>query len=182
MKKIIGLFILVIVIAMISGCTQQAQPAAVTTPVATAIETAAPTDLPTTEATPELTVEPLPVVTPEVTIEIATTAATVISTPKPDMTPSTKITTIYIRNGSFVPTELMVLPGTAITWINDDATVQAIKSTGSHQGMFSSGDFMKGSQWDYTFGVNEGTYEIINTYSNATCSIIVKKGELLVGN
>jgi plastocyanin len=182
MKKIIGLFILVIVIAMISGCTQQAQPAAVTTPVATAIETAAPTDLPTAEATPELTVEPVPVATPEETTEIATTAATVISTPKPDMTPSTKITTIYIRNGSFVPNELVILPGTGLTWINDDATVQAIKLTSNQKVMFNSGDFVKGAQWDYTFGANEGTFEIINTYSNATSVIIVKKGALLVGN
>jgi len=48
--------------------------------------------------------------------------------------------------------------------------------------MFNSGDFVKGAQWDYTFGANEGTYEITNTYSNATSMIIVKKGELLVGS
>jgi plastocyanin len=98
------------------------------------------------------------------------------------MTPSTKITTIYIRNNTFVPRELTVLPGTGLIWVNDDATVHAIKTTGSHQGMFNSGDFMKGSQWDYTFGANEGTFEIMDTYSNATCVIIVKKGESLVGN
>jgi plastocyanin len=95
------------------------------------------------------------------------------------MTPSTKITTIYIRNNTFVPTELTVLPGTGVIWMNDDATVHAIKTTGSHSGMFSSGDFVKGSQWDYTFGANEGTFDIIDTYSNATCVIIVKNAALL---
>ena len=173
MKKFIGLFILVIVLAMISGCTQ---PAAVTTPVAT---TVVPTVLPTV-ATPAPTMEPAPVATPQSTTAIATTVATVVKTPKPVQTASTKITTIYIRNNSFVPQLLTVLPGTGITWINDDATVHAIKATGTHAGMFNSGDFVKGSQVDYTFGADEGTFDIIDTYSNATCVIIIKKGELLV--
>jgi plastocyanin len=107
---------------------------------------------------------------------------TVPPTPKPLMTPSTKITTIYIRNNSFVPNELMILPGTGLTWINDDATVHALKATGSHKGMFNSGDFMKGAQVSYTFGANEGTFEFIDTYSNSSCVIFVKKGESLVGN
>ena len=175
MKKFIGLFILVIVLAMISGCTQ---PAAVTTPVAT---TVVPTVLPTV-ATPAPTMEPAPVATPQSTTAIATTVATVVKTPKPVQTASTKITTIYIRNNSFVPQLLTVLPGTGITWINDDATVHAIKATGTHAGMFNSGDFVKGSQVDYTFGADEGTFDIIDTYSNATCVIIIKKGELLVSN
>jgi plastocyanin len=178
MKRFIGLFILLIVLAMISGCTQQAKPAAVPTPAATIV----PTVPPTTEATPAPTTEPMTVATPQSTPVTATTVATVAKTPKPVMTASTKITTISIRNNSFVPQELTVLPGTGITWINDDATVHAIKTTGTHAGMFSSGDFMKGSEWGYTFGANEGTFEIIDTYSNSTGVIIVKKGELLVGN
>jgi plastocyanin len=184
MKRFIGLFILVIVLAMISGCTQPAKPAAVTTPVATAVPTVPPTEVttvPTILPTPEQTVVPKPVATVQNTTTIATTVATVAGTPVPVMTPSTKITTIYIRNNSFVPKELMVLPGTGVIWLNDDATVHAIKTTGSHKGMFSSGDFVKGSQFDYTFGENEGTFEIIDTYSNSTGVIIVKKGESFVG-
>jgi len=173
MKKFIGLFVLVIVLAMISGCTQPAQPAAVTTPVATVVPT-----VPPTEATPVPTMEPAPVATPQST----TAVATVVRTPIPVMTPSTRITTIYIRNNSFVPQELTILPGTGITWVNDDATVHAIKTTGNHKGMFNSGDFVKGTQWGYTFGANEGTFEIIDTYSNSTSVIIVKKGESFVGN
>jgi plastocyanin len=176
MKKIIGLFILVIVLAMISGCTQPAKPAAVTTPVATEVPTA-----PTTEATTAPTMEPAPVATPQSTTVIATVAA-VVKTPLPVQTASTKITTIYIRNNSFDPQVLTVLPGTGITWINDDTTNHAIKTTGIHAGMFNSGDFMKGTEWGYTFGANEGTFEIIDTYSNSTCTIIVKKGELLMGS
>jgi plastocyanin len=179
MKKIIGLFILVIILAMISGCTQQAQPVAVTTPVTTPVTTVV-TTVPPTEATTVPTLEPTPVATtPQNITAIATTAATVTKTPMPAQTASTKITTIYIRNNSFVPNELTVLPGTGLTWINDDVNVHAIKTTGSHQGMFNSGDITTGSQWGYTFGVNEGTFEIIDPYSNSTCMIIVKKGELL---
>jgi plastocyanin len=185
MKRFIGMFILVIVLAMISGCTQPAQPAAVPTPVVTEVPTPVVTEVPTdlpTEITPEpaaiLTTE----ATPEITTAIPTTATTVTKTPIPVGTASTKITTIYIRNNSFVPQQLTVLPGTGLTWINDDETLHAIKTTGTHAGMFNSGDFVKGSQWGYTFGANEGTFNIIDTYSNSTCVIIVKKGELLVGN
>ncbi|MDP2798055.1 MAG: hypothetical protein Q8N94_11205 [Methanoregula sp.] len=181
MKRFIGLLILVIVLAMISGCTQPAQPAAVTTPVATAVPTVPPTEV-TMVPTPAPTMVPTTVATPQTTTVMATTLATVVKTPIPVQTASTRITTIYIRNNSFVPQVLTVLPGTGITWINDDATVHAIKTTGTHAGMFKSGDFVKGSQVDYTFGANEGTFDIIDTYSNATCIIIVRKGELLVGN
>jgi len=175
MKRFIVLFVLVIVLAMISGCTQPAQPAAVTTPVAT---TVVQTVL-TTVATPAPTMEPTTVATLKSTTAIATTVATAVKTPIPVQTASTKITTIYIRNNSFVPQILTVLPGTGITWINDDATIHALKATGTHAGMFNSGDFAKGSRVDYTFGANEGTFEFIDTYSNATCMIIIKKGELL---
>jgi plastocyanin len=178
MKRFFGLFILAIVLVMISGCTQPAQPAAVTTPVATVVPT-----VPPTEATPAPTeIVTTVAVTPETTTAKATTVATVVKTPLPVQTASTKITTIYIRNNSFVPNVLTVLPGTGLVWINDDATVHAIRTTGIHAGMFNSGDFVKGAQVDYTFGANEGTFEIIDTYSNSTCVIIVKKGELLVGN
>ena len=177
MKKFIGLFVLVIILAMISGCTQPAKPAAVTTPEQTMVPT-----VPPTETTRAPLVVSTPEVTPVVTSEIATMKTTVPPTPKPVMTPSTKITTIYIRNNLFVPNELMVLPGTGITWVNDDATVHAIKTTGNHKGMFNTGDIMPGSRWGYTYGENEGTFEYMDTYSNSTGVIIVKKGEALVGN
>jgi plastocyanin len=176
MKRFLGLFILVIALAMISGCTQQAQPAAVITPAATTVETAVPTEV----ATPAPTTEPVPVVTVQNATEMATTAVTTASTPKPVMTPSTKVTTIYVRNNSFVPTELTVLPGTGLTWVNDDATVHAIKATitakDGIKNVFSTGDLVMGTGFSYTFGANEGTYNLIDTHSNATSVIIVKNG------
>ena len=174
MKKFIGLFILVVGLVMISGCTQPAQPSAVTTPVANTVVTT----IPPTVATPAPTMEPTTVATLKSTTAIATTVATTVKTPIPVQIASTKITTFYIRNNSFVPPSLTVLPGTGITWINDDKAVHAIKITGTHAGMFNSGDFMTGSQVSADFG-QEGTFDFIDTYSNATGMIIVKKGELL---
>ncbi|MDO9034954.1 MAG: hypothetical protein Q7U51_07105 [Methanoregula sp.] len=103
------------------------------------------------------------------------------TTPYPTQTASTQIATIYIRNNVFVPQELTVPPGTGITWINNDATTHAIKTTGTHAGTFNSGDLVKGSQFGFNFG-QEGTFEIIDTYSNSIGVIIVKKGALLIGN
>ncbi|MEI7858051.1 MAG: hypothetical protein WCH85_11200 [Methanomicrobiales archaeon] len=123
--------------------------------------------------------EPTTVAPTENATVIATTVTTVVNTPIPVGTVSDKITKIYIRNNSFVPRELTVLPGTGLTWINDDATIHAIKTIGTHAGMFNSGDFGKGSEWGFDFGANEGTFEIIDTYSNATCVIIVKKAPML---
>ncbi|MFA4849570.1 MAG: hypothetical protein WC626_07570 [Methanoregula sp.] len=180
MKRFIGFFILIITLILISGCTQPAQQAAVTTPVVTTIPTVPPT-VATLVPTPVPTMEPTTVPTPQSTIPIITNVTTVVKTPTPVQTASTKITTIYIRNNSFVPPVLTVLPGTGITWMNDDAKVHAIKATGTHAGMFNSGDFVKGSLVDYTFGADEGTFEFIDTYSNATSVIIVKKAELLSG-
>ena len=182
MKKIIGLLILMIAIAMISGCTQPANTANATTPVATTVATVVTTEattIPPTEIPAVATPEPMTNATPEIITALPITAATVVKTAVPIGTLSTKVTTIYIRNNTFVPQELTVLPGTGITWINDDETVHAIKATGSHAGMFNSGDFVKGAEWGYTFGANEGTYEIMDTYSNATCVIVVMKAPLL---
>ena len=145
---------------MISGCTQPANTANATTPVATTVATVVTTEattIPPTEIPAVATPEPMTNATPEIITALPITAATVVKTAVPIGTLSTKVTTIYIRNNTFVPQELTVLPGTGITWINDDETVHAIKATGSHAGMFNSGDFVKGAEWGYTFGANEGT-------------------------
>ena len=169
MKKVIGIIILVIALAVVSGCTQQAQPAAVITPEVTQIPT-----VPPTEITPETTKVPTAVMTVVVT--------TVPPAPKPIMTPSTSITRISIRNNAFVPAELMVLPGTGITWVNDDSAVHAVRTTGVHEGMFTSGDIIPGVEWGYTFGASEGKFEYKDPYTNATGVIIIRKGESIVGN
>ena len=181
MKKFFGLCILVILLVAASGCTQ---PAKTVTP--TAVPTAAvATEVPTAEATmPPTAVETTIVPTTAATVVITanvTEKPTTAATPKPVMTPSTKVTTIYIRNNTFVPQELTVLPGTGITWINDDKTVHAIKTTPASPFKFNSGDVMPGAQWGYTYGENEGTFGFIDTYTNATGVIIVKKGESVLG-
>jgi plastocyanin len=179
MKRFFGLCILVILLVAASGCTQPAQ-TAIVTPEPTADM---PAEVPTTEATmPVATVEETsaPIATPEMTEEV-TTVITTATTPKPVMTPSTKITTIYIRNNTFVPQELTVLPGTGITWVNEDKTVHTIKTLPTTTIKFSSSDLVPGASFGYTFGENEGSYGFFDTYTNATGVVIVKKGESVVG-
>jgi plastocyanin len=182
MKKFFGLCILVILLVAASGCTQ---------PAKTATVTLEPTTLAVTEVpTPEATMPPAPVETTAIPTITTTTVAvtnevtqipTTVATPKPVMTPSTKVTIIHIRNNTFVPQELTVLPGTGITWINDDTTVHSIRTMPTSPFKFNSGDVMPGTQWGYTYGENEGTFGFIDTYTNATGMIIVKKGESVLG-
>lgn len=181
MKKFIGLCILVILLVAASGCTQPAKTVAAT-PEPTANPTA---EVPTPEATmPPTAVETTIVPTTTATVmvtENVTAKPTAVATPKPVMTPSIKVTTIYIRNNTFVPQELTVLPGTGITWINEDHTVHALKTLPTTPFKFSSGDVMPGAQWGYTYGENEGTFGFIDPYTNAAGMIIVKKGESVLG-
>jgi plastocyanin len=163
MKRFIGLFILVIVVAMISGCTQPAQPAAVTTPVVTAVPT-----VPPTVATPEPTMVP-------------TTVTTTQSKPKITLVPQTTKTIIYMRNNTFVPGELTVLPGTGITWVNEDTIAHSVKITGIHTGMFTSGDIIPGATSGYTFGT-VGVYDFIcPDHADMKGTIVVKEGASVVG-
>ena len=167
MKKFIGLFIVVIALVLISGCTQPAQPAAVITPVATAIPTVPPT-VPPTIATPAPTV-------------MLTTVATVISTPKITLVPQIKNTIFYMRNNTFVPTELTVLPGTGITWVNEDTIVHSVKITGIHAGTFNSGDIIPGATAGNTFAT-EGVFEFISPdHPDMKGTIVVKAGASVEG-
>ena len=167
MKKFIGLFIVVVVLVIISGCTQPAQTTAVITPVATAVPTVPPT-VPPTVATPAPTVMP-------------TTVTTVMSTPKITLVPQTKNTIFYMRNNTFVPTELTVLPGTGITWVNEDSVVHSVKITGTHTGMFNSGDIIPGGSSGNTFA-DEGVFEFISPdHPDMKGTIVVKAGASVEG-
>jgi plastocyanin len=149
MKKFIGLFILMIAFVAFTGCTQQAVPEPVTT--------TPPTTVPTTVLTAELTLVPTPVPTTVVT--------TLPPTVKRTESPSAKVvTTIHMKNNSFVPQVLTALPGTGITWINDDGVVHSIKMSGPNNAGFNSGDIMPGASWSYTFGSREGTFAISCVY------------------
>jgi plastocyanin len=189
MKKVIGLVLLLIVLVAVSGCTQQAKTATTT----------ATTVAPTTIATPvETTVEETPVeVTTEVPVEATAasanetaavetenvTPAATVAAVTASMTPSTKVTVIHIANNTFTPATLMILPGTGITWVNDDSTVHSVRMVGEHAGKFNSGDIVPGGRWGYSFGDAEGTFQYADGYNlNVTGVIIVKKGDSLVGN
>jgi len=172
MKKFFGLCILAILLVAASGCTQ---PAATT--------------VPTPEPTPEPTMPPVTVaetsvpvsttVPPEVT-EVVTVVVTSTATPRPELTHS-KTTVIYIRNNTFVPKEMMVLPGTGVTWVNQDRTVHTVKTLPDTGIKFTSGDLLPGASFGYTFGEKEGTFGYIDSTTNATGIVVVKKGLSVVG-
>jgi plastocyanin len=144
MKKFIGLIILVIAFVACTGCTQQAVPEPVTTTQPTMI----PTTIPTVELTPAQTSLPTSVVT-----------SMPITTKRTESPTKNAITIIHIQNNSFVPENLAALPGTGITWINDDKTVHSLKMSSS-EGGFNSGEIMPGTTYSYTFGKWEGIYTI----------------------
>jgi plastocyanin len=169
MKKIIGFIILLVVFVAFAGCTQQAAPAPVTTP-----PTTIPTPVPTTEITPVPTL-PTTVVTKVVT--------TVLPTATRTLSPQTRLrTTIHMQNNAFVPSELIALPGSGITWINDDTTAHSLKMSFSDGG-FNTGDILPGSQWSYTFGKKEGTFNISDVYHpDMKGTVVVKTTSSVVGN
>jgi plastocyanin len=82
-----------------------------------------------------------------------------------------------MKNNTFVPAELTVLPGTGITWINDDDKPHTVKTIGAYAGKFTSNDILPGAQWGYTFGEQEGSYEYNCAYHpEMKGTIIIKKG------
>ena len=167
MKKFIGLFILVIALVVISGCTQPTQPVAVTTTVATPVPTVPPT-IPPTVATPVPTIMP-------------TTVATVLSTPKITLVPQTKKTIFYMRNNTFVPTELTVLPGTGISWVNEDSIDHSVNTIGIHASTFKSGIIIPGASSGNTFA-DEGVFEFAcPDHPDMKGKIVVKAGPSVEG-
>jgi len=180
MKKSIGFCILVILLVAASGCAQQTTPAPAATTPATPVPTVA-----TTEATP---VPPTVATTPPTTLatqkttpdaaNVTTTAPTAIPSPRVSLKPQTQTTTIRITGTAFSPADLTVLPGTGMTWRNDDKVIHAVKTTGKHAGMFNSGDILPGSSWSYTFTQRENTYEIIDpNFPQMKCIITVRDGD-----
>jgi len=176
MKVCIGLFILVMVLVAASGCTtQQSSPNVTATTLTTTVVT---TEISTTVNTPL----PATVTTtvPTTAAPTETTPVTTVTTPLPKVTASTKVTTIHMKNNMFVPSELTVLPGTGITWINDDSVTHIVKATGDAKGKFTSAELISGANFIYTFGKETGTYEFADPgYPNMTGAIIVKPGETL---
>jgi plastocyanin len=158
MKKYIGLIILVIAFVAFTGCTQQAVPE----PVSTTPPTTIATSIPTAELTQVRT--PLP------TTVVTTMPVTTKRTESPI---HNAVTIIHMQNNSFVPQTLAALPGTGITWINDDKTIHSLKMTSS-EGGFNSGDIMPGTTYSYTFGNWEGTYVLTDpNYPDMKGTVII---------
>jgi len=189
MKKFFGLCILVILLVAISGCTQQTQTTPATTSpttIATTIATMEPTAVPTTEITtlPVATIATVEttLVATNVTTNVTAEVPTTLSTPRAALTPQTKITTVSMTNNTFTPKVLTVLPGTGITWRNDDTVIHAVKVAGKHAGMFNSGDIIPGSTWSYTFNQDVDTYDIVDpNFPQMNSTIVVKEGQSFSG-
>jgi plastocyanin len=166
MKKVIGFIILLIAFVAFAACTQTAAPEPVTT-----VPTTIPTPVPTTEITAVPTTLPTTVVT--------TVLPTATRTESPQ---NNLVTTIHMKDNSFVPKELTALPGSGITWINDDTTVHSLKMSYSDGG-FNTGDIMPGAQWSYTFGKKEGTFNISDIhYPDMKGTVVIKKTSSIIGN
>lgn len=178
MKTYIGLFILVMLLVAASGCTtQQATPATATTTLTT---TVAATEVPTQITTPKPTAIPTEV---PATVVIPETTANISATPTPwssaTFSPIRKLV-IHIKDNKYDPDSLVILPGTMVTWINDDSRVHVVKATGDSAGKFTSAELVSGAQFNYDFGETLGTYEFGDpAYPAMKGAIIVRKGDTL---
>jgi plastocyanin len=178
MKTITGVFILILLLAAASGCTtQQQKPAVTATPVAT---TEAITEVQTAIATPEPTAVRTQVVT---TAAVAGATANVSPTATPWSSAtfsSTRNLVIHIRDNKYEPDSLTVLPGTMVTWVNDDTGVHVVKATGENAGKFTSAEMVNGAQFNYDFGEKTGIFEFSDpAYPEMKGAIIVRKGDTL---
>jgi len=119
---------------------------------------------------------------PPTTIEVPNVTMTKQVTVAPTATKLVTKNVIHIVNGSFVPSATTLLPGTGVSWINDDSMIYSVKSTGTHAGMFNSGDMLPGGQFTFSFGADEGTYTFNDPkFPNMTGTIIIKSGPSIVG-
>jgi len=163
MKWFIGFFVLLVALVTISGCTQPAQTTAPATTVPTTVpiteQVIVATPVPTMIETTVATTVPTTVVTTSVpTTQPTVAAVTVNMTTVPTVTPASMVTTIHMTSAGFNPQLDAVLPGTRISWVNDDTVPLAVKSTGKHDGLFTSDPIPPNAAFAFDFG-NEGTFE-----------------------
>jgi plastocyanin len=186
MKLLMGFIILLVALVAITGCTQTAPSSAQTT-----TETTAPATEVTTIATPVATTvqTTVPVTTETIVANVTAPAANVTTVATaapvnitPTVTAASGVTTIHITSTGFTPQTDVVLPGTGISWVNDDNVTHAVKMIGNNTGMFNSGDISPHAAFPFTFSENTGTF----TYAFAdnttiTGTIIVQAGRTLAG-
>ena len=182
MKWYIGFVVLLVALVAISGCTQSTQ----TTAPATTVPTTAPTTEPVLVATPVPTTVATTVAT-TVTTKVPTAAnvtlnTTAGATPQKTVTAASRVTTIHITSAGFNPALDVVLPGTGITWVNDDSVSHTVKAIGNHEGLFTSSEIIPTSQFSFSFGVKEDTFEYaLGDLPTVKGKIIVKAGASVVG-
>jgi plastocyanin len=187
MKLFMGFIILLVAVVAITGCTQTSS-----TPAHTTTETTAPATVATTVDTTVVTTEQTTVpnttatIVTNVTAPVTNVTTTVVTAAPVNVTPTVTaasgITTIHITKTGFAPQTDVVLPGTGISWVNDDNVTHSIKMIGDNEGMFNSGDILPGATFPYTFSQKTGTY-IYAFADNKTITgtIIVKAGRSLTG-
>ena len=163
-RFILLVLVLLVAGAVVAGCTQYGTQTPKATVAPTPVETQSPGPV---------TTQP-----PGTSLPVATAPANSLQA---TATPQTTVTTVHIRNFAFVPATLTVLPGTQITWVNDDDVPHTVVATGNASGMFQSQTLRKGDEFQYTFG-SVGTYEYIcSIHPSMHGTIIVKEGADIVG-
>jgi plastocyanin len=176
MKLLMGFIILLVALVAITGCTQPASTSAqntttaplaevttVATPVATTVFTTVPVITSTTVAN---------VTAPVVNVTTAATVAPVNVTPT--ATPASGVTTIHMTSAAFTPQTDIVLPGTAVSFVNNDNVSLSIMTIGNNTGMFNSGPIIPTSAFKYTFSQNAGSYVYqLSNNANVNGTIIV---------
>jgi len=186
MKLFMGFIILLVALVAVTGCTQTASPSAEVTTVTTAPVTEVTTAA-TTVVTPVETTVPVTTATIIANVTAPKTNVTTVATVAPvNVTPTVTaangITLIHVTKTSITPQTDVVLPGTRISWVNDDTVTLAIKATGDNAGMFNSGDIIPKGQFAFDFSEKTGTYTYaLADNSSVTGTIIVKAGRSLSG-
>ena len=181
MKLLMGFIILLVALVAVTGCTQTASPSAQTTTATTA-----PTTEITTAAAPVATTvaTAAPVITTTILANVTapaanvTTAAVTTTSPTNVMltpTPASMVTTIYFTSAGFVPQTDIVMPGTGVSFVNNDNMTHVVIATGNNTGMFNSGVILPKGAFPYTFTANTGTYTYaLQDNASVTGTIIVQ--------
>ncbi len=178
MKLLMGFIILLVALVAVTGCTQPASssvqtttqtpaPTTVVTTVATSVPTTVATTVPVTNVTMVANVTTAPAANVTAVVTTVATAATPTS--------ASEVTTVHITSTGFTPLVDSVLPGTGITFVNNDNVSHSIMTIGNYSGVFNSGAIVPTGGFTYTFTVQQtGTIVYQLDKSNITGTIIVQ--------
>jgi len=116
----------------------------------------------------------VPVIAAIIMLASVSMAQTTKTTVKTKLTPKTtvadtlrKSNEIFIQNTSFVPSQLTVIKGTSVTWVNKEKNAYTVIS----EKLFNSGDIIYNGSFSYKFE-NVGTY-VYHSASNTQISASV---------